>query len=220
MATGIAIVLLESTAVAPQRLATYLVQRATGHRPSVVAFTGRLASVLEANDRGRPHALQPLTVRLGAQSEPVGVDARSVPVSSTSAALTDIADVLPGDVITFAPGPYRFVAPYLAVTRLGTARQRITVRAQRLDTVLLEMHAVEGFLVTAPFWQFENLTIIGVCSAHAECEHAFHVGGNAAHFIARNNTLIDFNAHIKINGSGKAMPDDGLIEGNAVLSLI
>ncbi len=74
----------------------------------------------------------------------------------------------------------------------------------------------EGFLVAAPYWQFENLTITGACADDSDCEHAFHVVGKGANFIARNNTISDFNAHFKINGNGQAMPDDGLIEGNTL----
>jgi hypothetical protein len=82
--------------------------------------------------------------------------------------------------------------------------------------VFLEFDLSDGFHVTAPYWFFENLTIRGVCPDHSKCEHAFHVVGGATHFVARNNTLIDFNAHFKINGSNGLMPDHGLIEGNTV----
>jgi parallel beta-helix repeat protein len=78
------------------------------------------------------------------------------------------------------------------------------------------MDNLEGFVVAAPFWRFENLTIRGVCRDHSECEHAFHVVGKATNFVARNNTLIDFNAHIKVNGQDRHFPDDGWFEGNTI----
>ena len=40
--------------------------------------------------------------------------------------------------------------------------------------------------------------------------------GKATHFVLRNSTLIDFNAHIKINGERGRFPDDGLIESNTI----
>jgi parallel beta-helix repeat protein len=121
----------------------------------------------------------------------------------------------PGDTISFLPGVYRFQgANYLEAKQAGRPDQPITIRAEQPGTVQLEFNLVEGFLVTAPYWTFENLTIRGVCNDHSSCEHAFHVVGKASHFIARNNTLLDFNAHLKINGDGKHFPDDGLIEGN------
>jgi hypothetical protein len=55
-----------------------------------------------------------------------------------------------------------------------------------------------------------------VCAHHEFCEHAFHVAGGAHHFAALNNTILDFNAHFKINGAGAQFPDAGLIEGNTL----
>lgn len=124
-----------------------------------------------------------------------------------------------GDVITLLPGRYRFSGKYIAVDQPGTRSGGITVSAGRPGTVFLEFDMLEGFLVTAPYWTFENLNIRGVCSDHSNCEHAFHVVAGAAHFSARNNDIADFNAHFKINGAGKAMPDDGLIEGNRLTNI-
>jgi hypothetical protein len=81
---------------------------------------------------------------------------------------------------------------------------------------VLEFDMVDGFWVSAPYWSFENLAIRGVCAHHSDCEHAFHVVGNGTHFVARHNVIIDFNAHFKINGSGGAYPDFGLIEANTI----
>ena len=76
---------------------------------------------------------------------------------------------------------------------------------------------LEGILVNAPWWRFENLVIEGVGGNDNYCEHAFHVVGAATHFVARNNTIINFNAHFKINGENGHFPDGGLIESNTVL---
>ena len=75
---------------------------------------------------------------------------------------------------------------------------------------------MEGIVVSAPRWTFENLTIRGACRTHDRCEHAFHVVGGATGFIARNNTITDFNAHFKINSLGGKHPDKGSIEHNTL----
>ena len=137
-------------------------------------------------------------------------------VHSSEQAIEAIGRANPGQLITFVPGVYRFAGGYIGVSRPGTSRQRIVVRAEQPGTVTLELATVEGFLVDAPYWSFENLTITGVCTAHATCEHAFHVVGNATDFIARNNAISDFNAHFKINAVHDVAPHNGLIEGNTL----
>jgi len=82
------------------------------------------------------------------------------------------------------------------------------------------MSTLEGFHVTAPFWVFENLEIRGICDSDKRCEHAFHVTGNGHSFTLRNSKLADFNAAIKVNGSGNEArmfyPDNGLLEYNQI----
>jgi hypothetical protein len=77
---------------------------------------------------------------------------------------------------------------------------------------------VQGFHVAAPHWHFENLAMRGVCRQHDGCEHAFHVVGAASHVVIRNNDLRDFNAHLKINGSGGRFPDQGRVVGNTLVN--
>src|SRR5690606_10145427 len=92
----------------------------------------------------------------------------------------------------------------------------IRVRALQPGSVRLEFDMTEGFLVSAPWWIFENLHIRGICREHSTCEHAFHVVGNAHHFVARNNVISDFNAHFKINAHANQAPDHGLLENNTL----
>ena len=139
-----------------------------------------------------------------------------VPVNTSDDALQAISRARPGDVITMQPGTYRFVNAPIEVSRWGTSAAPITLRAERPGSVLLEFLTTEGFRVSAPYWRFENLAIRGACLQDSDCEHAFHVVGDAAHFVARNNTLTDFNAHFKINGDRGHFPDHGLIEGNTI----
>ena len=128
----------------------------------------------------------------------------------------------PGDVILLAPGIYRLGAS-IHVDRPGSAAARITLKAARAGTVRLEVTALQGFLVSAPFWTFENLALVGVCRRHHDCEHAFHLVGGAHATIIRNSRLIDFNAAIKSGGrqlaDRRVYPNDVLIDGNTFRNL-
>ncbi|MEO8857062.1 MAG: right-handed parallel beta-helix repeat-containing protein [Burkholderiaceae bacterium] len=215
----IAVWALDTLGIAPRRLAPYLEFRTSGHNSLIEDSGNWLASSLRSLDRGEPKTFAlPRIKWISRVDTATATEAGNVvPVNSADAARRALAAALPGDVITFAPGIYRFEgSSYLEAKQSGRPMRPITVRAERPGTVQLEFDLVEGFLVTGPYWTFENLTIRGVCQDHSRCEHAFHVVGAASHFIARNNTTLDFNAHFKINGSGNRFPDDGLIEGNVL----
>jgi parallel beta-helix repeat protein len=211
---------LDRVEVPPRSLARYLEHRLSDHGPLLSGAGRWLGQTLTELDRGKN--LQPLAlpIRIGARSDapalttPTGV--RPVTVASADAARRAVETAQPGDAITFEPGTYRFAAPSIFLTHPGTASANIVVRAIRADTVVIEIENLEGFVVAAPYWRFENLTIRGVCAQHSACEHAFHVVGMAHHFVARNNTLVDFNAQIKVNGQDRRFPDDGLIEDNTI----
>ena len=208
---------LQQQGVTPRALAPYVERRSLGHNPTIEGIGRFLARTLHWLDRGEPSLPGALPAGLGAQPgatpAPPG---RVVLVGSSDEAHQAFAAALPGDVITFLPGTYRFAARAPAALRPGAEGSRVTVRAITPGSVIIEMNAVEGFLVHAPFWTFENLVIRGVCGEHASCEHAFHVVGKAHSFAAVNNTITDFNAHFKINGDGGAFPDRGRIEGNTL----
>jgi hypothetical protein len=214
----VAVVAVERTGVPPRRLAPYLEHRASGHRAEIEAAARFAASVLVALDRGgeRFRAPVPIPRRSGATTTANPGAPNVVAVTSVEEALRAIARAKPGDAITFVPGIYRFRGSYIAADAPGTETAPIVVRAVAAGSVVLEFDMVEGFLVTAPYWTFENLTIRGVCRDHSDCEHAFHVVGAAVHFVARHNDVADFNAHFKINGTGGAFPDHGVIEGNTL----
>ena len=211
----------ETLGVPPRLLAPYIEKRTSGHNPTIVHTGEMVGRILRTNDRGTAVPVSARAFRIGAQAEPPGKipvasEQSVIVVTSTAEALAAIARASPGDSITFAPGTYRFTGGYVAVNRPGTALRPITVRAEQPGTVTLGFGMSEGFLVSAPYWHFENLTIIGACDSHRACEHAFHVVGSADHFVARNNTITDFNSHFKINASGDKTPDDGVLEGNTL----
>ena len=217
LAVGVA---LQRFDVPPRSLASYIEHR-LAQQNGLRGRTGVwLAHLLTELDRGKRPTPIPLAIRIGAQIEalPLPAVAAMNPVVVASAAETRraIERAQAGDVITLEPGTYRFSGASIFVTRPGTASANVVVRAIRPRTVFIEMDNLEGFVISAPFWRFENLTIRGVCREHSECEHAFHVVGKATNFVARNNTLIDFNAHVKVNGQNQRFPDDGSIEGNTI----
>lgn len=207
---------LQSEGVTPRALAPYVLKRTSGHN-SLIEGTGRfVAATLLRLDRGELVPYVPPALRLGAQPEglpaPKGNERL---VASSEEAWRAIGNAAAGDVITLLPGEYQLRRTVYA-RGPASAHAPIVVRAARTGTVRIDVTAREAFAVMAPYWRFENLTMRGACTSHSSCEHAFHVSGDARHFVARNNTLHDFNAHFKINGARGTFPDNGLIEANTL----
>lgn len=210
---------LQDKGITPRALAPYVEKRAAGHNEIITGTGNWIGAALRALDRGEPVRFELPALNVGAQ--PVPVPAPQVTtgalkqVSSVFDAQRAFAQAVAGDVISFAPGTYR-ITTALAARRPGVAGVPIVVRAERPGSVVLEVAGSVGIVVAAPYWRFENLEIRGACSRAAFCEHAFHVVGKAAHFVARNNRILDFNAHFKINGDRNGFPDHGLIEANTL----
>ncbi|MCS0591004.1 chondroitinase-B domain-containing protein [Massilia norwichensis] len=210
---------LQGQGITPRQLAPYIEKRSSGHNPLITGAGRGIAAMLLGLDRGDGPALRPPS-SAGAQSAAAGEEggARKL-VRSGEEVRRAIAVAVPGDVIVLLPGAYR-IRGDVVVTRAGKQGEPIVVRADLPGSVIIEFDAGEGFRVLAPYWRFENLTIHGVCSHQEFCEHAFHVVGGAHHFAAVNNTILDFNAHIKINGENGRFPDAGLIESNTLTNLV
>jgi len=199
----------------PRSLAPYIEKRSSGHNALITGSGSWLGATLRSLDRGAMPAELP-TLAIGAQARAVGSGAGALKLVVDSAgAHQAFGAALAGDVITFAPGTYRFDRSLVA-RRPGTSGAPVTVRARVPGSVTLEFTSSEGVLVDAPYWRFENLTMRGMCSVDDYCEHAFHVVGAGVGFAALNNTLLDFNAHIKVNGSRGLFPDRGLVQGNTL----
>ncbi|MFL6234023.1 MAG: PE-PGRS family protein [Thermoanaerobaculia bacterium] len=144
-----------------------------------------------------------------------------VPVATAAQLLTAVNSAQAGDVITLAPGTYD-LSQTLYCDTPGTAAQPITVQASALGLAKIRFNTVEGFRISAPYWDFESLDIQGVCPLHSDCEHAFHIGGGGDFTRIRNSRLHDFNAEIKGNGDGTppVFPNDVLIEGNELFDSV
>jgi hypothetical protein len=217
---ALAVSFIEKSGITPRALAPYIAKRTSGHNPAIVGAGTFVATRLTTFDRGDPVPPPALLMNLGAQAVAapgqVAPGAREVIVSSADEARRVLNDAHAGDVITFLPGRYRFTGSRLPARGDGRADAPILVRALTPGSVTLEFDMTEGFLVNAPYWRFENLTIRGVCGDDNYCEHAFHVVGGGLHFAAVNNTIVDFNAHFKINGADGRFPDGGLIASNTL----
>ena len=216
--SGVALYYLDDAGITPRSLGPYIERRSDGHNALVESVGLTARRWLVDADRGDP----PLRAaawsgRIGMQeassrpsAAPPGLD---VLVSDADGLRRAIGAAQPGQVITLLPGRYR-IDGTVTVARPGRAGAPVTVRAERPGSVQLEMNAAEGFRVSAPYWRFENLALRGVCQGG--CDHAFHVVGDAHHFAAVNNLVLDFNAHFKINGEEGRYPDHGLLESNTL----
>ena len=150
---------------------------------------------------------------------------RTVNVSDADGLTAAMADAMPGDDIVLANGDYA-MRHRLNTSAAGTESARITVRAEnpgRANVLFRDATGtVEGFVVSHPYWTFEDLVLVGDCASEHECEHAWHVVVDADFTIIRNNVARNFNAQIKGNGNGDAgdprFPDDVLVEGNEFYS--
>lgn len=137
---------------------------------------------------------------------------RLISVNTTMALLNAIEVANPGDVINLEPGVYS-ISQLVTLRKDGEHNARIFMRAATLGSVTLELSHIENFKLYGKYWIFENLRIVGVCEQGQGCEHAFHIVGDADDIIFRNNEVINFASHIKLNGEqlgeglAKSFPD-------------
>jgi hypothetical protein len=139
-------------------------------------------------------------------------------VSNTSEFIAALKSVKAGQTILLSPGEYRVKQSSIHVKHGGTESLPIKVTAIKLGTVKLFFQG-EGLVVDKPYWQFNNLHIIGSCKRHEQCEHAFHVVGKGQNIVIENNILQDFNAMIKVNGFAGNYPDHGKVINNTIFNL-
>jgi hypothetical protein len=147
---------------------------------------------------------------------PVTASARDVPVSTADELVAAIANAQPGDVILVSAGTYALTGASCTVD--GTEADPIVVRAATPLAARIDFDGLEGFRVTGAHWRFEGLDVHGACAADDDCEHAFHVSGDADGFVLRDSRVVDFNAQLKVNAAmvdgAWVTPDRGVVEGN------
>lgn len=218
---GTALYILSSMGITPRSLGPYLERRSTGHNAVIEGIGSSAREWLVLADRGEqmPSAAA-WTGGIGMQpdasaSGKTAPAAHEVLVSDGTGLLRAVAAAAPGQVITLLPGRYQ-IGRTIDASHPGSADAPIVVRAVEPGSVQLEVGVGEGFRVSAPYWRFENLSLRGICPKIYYCEHAFHVVGDAHHFAAVNNLIVDFDAHFKINAEKGRYPDHGLLESNTL----
>jgi hypothetical protein len=122
-----------------------------------------------------------------------------VDVCSEAEILAAIADASSGDVITVCPGTFDF-NQLISVDVDGLDADRIFLRAEARGTVTFNLSHIENFKIRGKFWIFENITFVGNCMDASGCEHAFHIVADADDVIFRNNEVVNFASHVKLNG--------------------
>jgi len=150
---------------------------------------------------------------------PTHENGTTVDVSSEAEILSAIANAAPGDVITVSPGTYDF-NQLINVQADGEASARIFLRAEERDTVTINLSHIENFKISGKFWIIENIKFFGNCTNGNGCEHAFHIVADADDVIFRNNEVVNFASHVKLNGEvvgggpAKSFPDRTMFIGN------
>ena len=186
--------------------------------PQVGAWAGRILPPPRFDGAGRALPSSAADLERAARAGPQAPAGPVVRVASVKELRKALEQATPGSVIEIAPGTYEVRGSNLGITAAGLPSHPITVRAARLGQVRLQFRIREGFHVRAPFWVFENLIIEGTCRKHNKCDHAFHIVGDADGTVVRNNVILDFNSHMKINGLARQgkFPDGGLVEFNTL----
>lgn len=217
----------------PMELVRYAEQRLIGH-PNLEMLAEPLLQMVRRNEQREPPQGLPT---LGKGQQPYALawplyDAAGRPqavsgqrskaergaaqvLGSIEALAAAMARAKPGDVLELLPGTYKLTSTL--DTRVGgEALRPIVVRAAEPGKVIIESSTLQAFVVSKPFWTFENLELRGTCKDHDACEHAFHIVGGARSTVLLNNMLVDFNSPVKVNGEGDDNPDDGLLQFNTL----
>ncbi|MCS6902004.1 MAG: chondroitinase-B domain-containing protein [Myxococcales bacterium] len=146
------------------------------------------------------------------------VYAAPINVTSSEELLVAIQKAKAGDEILLADGNYPINQSKISCSANGTEAAPIVVRAVNPLGAQLLLNTLEGFFVTGKYWRFEGLVLQGTCPDDSDCEHAFHVVGDADNFAMIGCTVRNFNAQLKVNATKEPdgvwnTPDRGLIEG-------
>lgn len=204
----------------PQELVRYTKRRLSGHTKLETVFLPPLHWAQRYFER-EPMLVSLPTLGKGQQATapsdtPPGM-LRVWHVATSQEIRRAMKDATPGTRIVVTPGLYLFDANiYLGLD--GEKNAPIVLQASQPGTVWFEFTQLDGIMVNKPHWRFENLNIRGTCAHHQYCEHAFHVVGRGYNAVIRNNLIVDFNAHIKVNGFRDDWPDHGTLTHNTLMN--
>ena len=137
-------------------------------------------------------------------------------VSNVKAFLSRIRAARPGDSIELQPGYYTINGHSIALQTAGTELLPIEITASQAGKVIIEFNLIEGFHISQPYWNINNLIIVGICKVDKLCEHAFHIVGKGHNTKIINNIIKNFNSPFKINQKDGDFPDKGIIKQNAI----
>lgn len=203
----------------PQELIRYAMRRLEGHTKLETVLLPPLTWLQRRYER-EPNLSTIPSLGKGQQSKlhpgPAS-DAQVWHVDTPQGIREALSKATAGTYIVVRPGLYPFDRN-LYLGQDGTATAPITLLALQPGSVWFEFTQLDGILVNRPHWVFENLNIRGACAQQHDCEHAFHVVGRASHTTIRNNLLVDFNAHIKVNGHQGEWPDHGQAVWNTLVN--
>lgn len=133
-------------------------------------------------------------------------------VSNEAQFLNAIDNASAGDVITLWPGTYNF-NQLIRLDNDGSSSAPIFIRANRQNEVVINLSHIENFKITGKWWIIENIKFYGNCTNSTDCEHAFHIVADADDVHFRNNEVVNFASHVKVNaevvgaGPAKSFPD-------------
>ena len=208
----------EAQSRSPQELIRYLKRRLEGHNKLEAVLLPPLHAAQRHFEREPPAGPLP-TLGKGQQAtalnESIAGISQHLRVDNPQAIRQALREAKAGTRILVAPGLYPF-EQNLTLGNDARSDAPLVLTAERPGTVWFQFSQLNGIVVDRPHWVFENLDIRGVCANPGSCEHAFHVVGRGAFTTIRNNRIIDFNAHVKINGSREAWPDHGLLARNTL----
>lgn len=141
-------------------------------------------------------------------------------VSSVEELQMELDRSIAGHVFVLASGNYDIAKNTLDITRSGSFDAPITIVGENRDKTVLSIQTTVGINVNASNIVIKNLKMKGACDYDSSCEHAVHIFGDADGVSLIGNEIVNFNAHIKINGNKNAKnagyPDFGLLENNLI----
>tara|TARA_B100000929_G_scaffold150623_1_gene119320 strand:+ start:7944 stop:9218 length:1275 start_codon:yes stop_codon:yes gene_type:complete len=169
----------------------------TGFQRSMLIALNRMTFLFPRNDK-TDIDYAALLAQLDYPLTPYPQPSRKVYVENTAELIQALASDLSDLEVTLMPGEYRLEEKKYTLKKSTDSLS--VIRADKPETVTIQLKSREGLVLQTPNWVIENLKIQGVCDFDSRCDHALHIVGNADNISIQNNRFVNFNAHIKSNG--------------------